>query len=789
LKKLFILLLPVLFFCGCGLWDDFTTYFNIYYDTSDIFSQAEKLIKDQNIDIFSNEDVPLPGSAGQLLTKVIEKSSKILQFHSQSIYTENALMMLGKSFYYEKDYLKSLREFQELIKSKPKSSLILEANLWVGKSQMRLKQYDDALKTLGNVKDIAVEKGESDIYEEAYLEQIKYRVVTEDLDQAVSLIIEFLKVSRNSELNAKVSYELGKVYYRRNDYLNSITAYQNVFNYSPDYNVTLDTKIELAKAYRKSGDPQRGFDLMKDMRKQAKYLDVYHRIDLEIGLCQIQLNNLDDGIQSFMKIDTAFSSSTSAGNARYELGKLYETKIMNYDSAYKYYTKATTSIGSDPLILQAANDITQKLKKYQYIRSLVNDNKTQIRYTEKPDEFISDSTANADSIKNQEELIKENQKLSQNDQSTGRNETGRYIPQNNANTGIYQPTYRKPLTRPVVSLDTLKSNLVKNEFDLGNLFFTELNRADSAFYFYNDILNNYAGSKYEADVLYALASYEETANNLTAADSIYNIIYEKYKTQKIVNAAATKLNKPLIDVDFDPAKQFYAEAESDMLKKDFNVSLEKMYKISEKYPKSPMAPKALYASGWILENNLKLYDSAAVVYDTLASRYPKSVYAIKIRPELFTYQDEIKRIQTAKTDSLHKIELDKINKRKADSLATVKKQNMLDSLENKSHPKVDSLSNVKNQKADTLNNIKNQKSDTLNNLRNQKADTLNTLKNQNNGLQTNPVPNKVIDKGIDNRTGVKVETLKGNTTKPVDSTQTKPGTPPDSLNNVNHKGP
>ena len=737
MKKIFILLLPVLFFCGCGLWDDFTTYFNLYYDTKDVFDQAEKLIKEQKRDIFSTEEIALPGSAGQLLTKVIEKASKILQFHPKSAYTENALMLLGKSFYYEKEHMKALREFQELVKSKPQSGFILEANLWIGKSQMRLKQYDEALKVLSDVKDIAVKKGESDIFEEAYLEQIKYRVVTEDLDKAISLINEFIQVSRNSELNAKVSYELGKIYFKKGDYLNSITAFQSVYLYSPTYDVTLDSKIELARAFRKSGDPQKGLDLMLNMRKEAKYADVYHRIDLETGLCQVELKKVNEGIQALMKIDTAYSNSTSAGMARFELGKIYETKVMNYDSAFKYYQKAFTSSGIDQQLLQTSNDMTQRFKKYQYIRSLINDNTTFLRYTVKPDEFVRDSLANADSIKHQEDLLKESKALNPNENQTNRNETGRYIaPTSNTTQLMNQGTARRPLVRPVIPLDSIKNNIVRSEYDLGSLFFTVLNRSDSAFYYYNDVLNNYPGSKYEADVLYALGSYYETINNFTASDSIYNLIYSNYKTQKVVNSAATKLKKPIIDVDFDPAKQFYAEAESDMIKKDFNTSIKKMFKISDIYPKSLIAPKALYASGWMLENDLKLYDSAAVVYDTLAARYPRSVYTVNIKPKLFAYKDEIQRRKTALADSLQKIEQEKINKHKADSLASAKTLKMSDSLSNLKGAVSDSVKNIRRPRVDSLRNIGMPKTDSLRNLNNPKADSLKNGKGKFPGLKT-----------------------------------------------------
>jgi TolA-binding protein len=668
LKKILVFMLPVFLFCGCGLWNDFTTYFNIYYDTADSFQQAEQQIKEQKRDLFSNEDVPIPSSAVLLLNKVIEKASKILQFHSQSSYVDNSLLLLGKSLYYQKDYLKAMRKFQELITTRPNSSFILESQLWIGKSQLRLRQFDAALKTLDNVKDEAVNKKESDIYEEAYLEEIKYKVMTDNLDQAISLMEEFLKVSTNSDINAKVSFELGKLYYKQNHSREAIVALQNVSNYSPTYDLILDARIELSKSLRKNGEPQKAFDIMQNIRRESKYADAYHRIDLEIALNLIDLKRLDEGIQTLVKIDTTYSSTPSAGPARFELGKIFESVTPIYDSAAVYYAKASTSGGSDSKMILAAGEKTSLFKKYQYIRSLIEDNKKQLNYLVNPEEFIKDSIAfYSDTLKpRQDDPSNQNKTQNINDRPTGRDD---FRLNQTSNTGLPNTVYvpkKKPPVRPVLTIDTLKSNLVKNEFDLGNVFFNELNRPDSASWYYNDILNNYPGSKYQARTLYSLAIYYETLNDTLKADSIYSIIYDKYRTEKVVNAAAVKLNKPLVDFEFDPAKDLYADAETDMIKKNFNVSLDKFYGISVKYPKSPLAPKALYASGWILENDLKLYDSAAVIYDTLTARYPKTVYAGKVYPKLYYYKEELQRKKLALQDSLAKI----------DSLGTSNKSNV-----------------------------------------------------------------------------------------------------------------
>ena len=158
IKLLLWVFLSLLLISGCGVWDNFTTYFNLYYNASDLFEKAEKQILSQEKDLFSTEPPQLPGTAKADLVKVIEKCSDLLQFSSETAYVENALMMLGKSFYYQKNYQKALRKFNELEETFPESSLLLEAQLWVGKCQMRLKKYNDALTTLSIARKQAVEE-------------------------------------------------------------------------------------------------------------------------------------------------------------------------------------------------------------------------------------------------------------------------------------------------------------------------------------------------------------------------------------------------------------------------------------------------------------------------------------------------------------------------------------------------------------------------------------------------------------------------------------------------------
>ena len=231
-----------------------------------------------------------------------------------------------------------------------------------------------------------------------------------------------------------------------------------------------------------------------------------------------------------------------------------------------------------------------------------------------------------------------------------------------------QVTAKNPPVRPIISIDSVHSIIVKNEYDLANLFFTELKVPDSAYYYFKNIVDNYPNSNYYSRSFYSLGTYYSSIGKIEKADSIFNFIYENYKTEPIVNAAALQLKKTLINLNYDPADELYSNAEKEYLSKKYDESVRRFYSIFMEYPKSPLAPKALYAGGWILENELKLFDSAAVFYDSINVRYPQSQFASNIRPKLTFYKDEIDRRKKAIEDSLKQIETAKLRNGKADSL-------------------------------------------------------------------------------------------------------------------------
>ncbi|NWF90729.1 MAG: tetratricopeptide repeat protein [Ignavibacteriaceae bacterium] len=665
MRKIFpkyLYILTTFFITSCGVWEDFTTYFNLYYNTKDKFVEAEKLIQQQRKKLFQVEEISVPGNVTQLLNSVIEKSSKILQFHSTSAYVDDALMMLGKSFFYQKNYQKALRKFQELVVTIPESDLKLENDLWIAKTQMRLKDYKNGLEAIHLVRSLAIEEGEDAIFQDAFVEEIVYYMIQENYPKSIEIINEFLTVSDNGEVNAEVMYELGKLYLKQNDLNQALASFEKVFDYQPSFEVGFNAKIELASALRETGEKERALSVLEDMRGENKYSDSFDKIDLEVGLTLYDLGRVEDAVNILTRTDTTYRSSINSGVARYILGEIFEYHYQNFDSASVFYTKASTS-SITPEYLKLASEKSQLFKKYQALHKTLHDSKIQLGYLINPDLFIQDSIAYYDTL-NLNQDIQSNERSSDNERRNF-SESGLIQPLNTQRTS----EKKNPPVRPKISLDSLQNIIAKSEYDLAGLFDDDFKLPDSAFFYYSNIVDSFANSRLYVNALYSLGVYHSSYGNREKADSIFNFIYNNYKTERVVNAAANQLKLPLLNFNFDPATELYSSAESKMLNKLYTESIKDFYSIFQSYPKSPLAPKALLAGGWILENELKLLDSAAVIYDTLNVRYPQSQYASTVKSKLNFYKQEADRKKKIIEDSLKQMEANKLAKQ--DSLKKV----------------------------------------------------------------------------------------------------------------------
>jgi tetratricopeptide (TPR) repeat protein len=663
------------------MWSSFTVYFNRFYNAQKAFEEGEAEIElNAKKAIFAFKEEKLPSKANKNFDDVIKFSSKILQFNKDSKYVNEAIYMIAKSYYYKGQYNKALRKFKEL-DGLNDEEFGLSTKLWIAKSELQMRNFVFALEHLEEVKKAAKIKEEEEVLLEAYFAEIGYYIYREEFSTAVPKIEELSKLDLDDETQAEVTFELGMLYVSLENYEKAVAAFEAVDDGSPTFEIEFKSQLEYAKTIKYLGRQEEALELLNDLRDDTKYEPHWDLIDLEIAQIHLENGDTQIALEIFYSIDTGYAKKESSGIAAFMQADIMEHIYMDFDSAKVLYETVAKKNAPQEYRLEARLK-TNILKSRKDYSDKIFVAKKEYQYLQDTTLFIQDSIAYAgymvrrDSAQQIENEKKMNENAIGNNRRTNSRRNTRGTRAAKKALFVYEEdslfTYKPRL--PVISLDTMKSNIAKYEYELGNLYFTDLLVPDSAFFYYNEIVTKYPDTKYQANALYAMGSYYLTIDNKPKADSLFQIVYDSYKSNPIARAAAIRLGISTEGLEADPALKKYLVAEKLIEEDEYFDAIEELHNLYELFPESEYAPKALYSIGWIYENEFSDYEGAVQFYDTLSTKYPKTEYTRKIKPRLSFFHTRMKAI----ADSIALVEKAIADSIKADSLAQFK----IDSLAN-----------------------------------------------------------------------------------------------------------
>jgi len=671
LKKdifIFWLFATITFLNSCSLWSNFTVYYNRFYLAEKAFDDAEEEIKlNPKKNLFQFKEDKLPATANKNFDDVIKYSSKILQFNNNTKYVNKAIYMIAKSYYYKEMYNKAVRNFYELDKMKDED-LGLSTKLWIAKSEMQMRNFTKALELIAEVKITAKVLEEDDILFQAYITEISYLIYREEFSKAINLIEEFTQLDLDDDVKSTITYELGLLYVTMGNYEKAVIAFELVNEGSPTFEIEVKSKLEYAKAIKKLGRNDEAMQLLTDLVDDTKYEPYWDVINLEIAQIELESGKPDIALEIFYSIDTGYTKNESRGIAAFMQGDILEHIYMDYDSAKFMYDKVALKKAPTEYKKEALTK-SNLLKTRKAFIDEVFSAKRGYNYLIDTTLFKSDSIAYAGYLARRDSAMQvENEKdnLESNTKTQSRNRR----PVRGTQTALKAQykyfedslfTYEPKL--PQISVDSIRNQIAKSKYDLGNLYFSDLLVPDSAFYYYQHIINNYSDTKYFAKTIYALGSYYLTKDKNEKADSLFKFVYDNYSSDPIAKIAAFRLGIDTKGLNTDEVLEKYQFAEILLEEKKYNAAIQKLDSIHIQFPESQYSPKALYSIGWIYENKLLNFDRAVEYYDSLRAKYPQTDYVREVNPKLVFYhnekkavQDSIARAEKAVQDSIIKFE-------------------------------------------------------------------------------------------------------------------------------------
>lgn len=615
-------------------FEDFTTYFNIYYNANRLFNEAESELLKQQKDIFTTKVIAPGGNITNKFVQVIEKCSKILQFHQNSSFVDDALMMIGKSYYYQREYPSAIRKFSELITNFPNSKYYLEAQLWIARSYAQTVEIDRALRLLNEVYLQAKDRKNREIMSDASLEILKIYFKRNDFEEIINVGNEFVKISKDKNAVAQVYLLMGSAYARINQLEKALESYSQVKKFTNDYYFRFKSQLELAKILREQKKFDEAEKVLLSIYSEQLYEEYKDFIELEFAYLYLSKKDTSKALDYFVKVDTSYSTKETGGIAQFEIANYLENILGNLDSAKYYYDKSLRAQISEDL-RKSAQFKSQLLARYKSIWTNIKNYERQIQTLRI---FPHDST-----YQKYQEIEIDSSML---DDPAYLADIQEYLEEKRKADSLYLVKLSEDSLRYQTNLknaDSLEVVVARLKFDLATLFMIDYQKPDSAYVYLKEIVEKFPDKDFSERSFYALANYYETIGEKEKADSIFKLIYDKFTDSEISNIVAKRLGlKPRITSKDLPDFE-YREAEELREQKKFNEAIKKLYIINDKYQNSDYAPKSLLLIGAIYENDLRLYDSAYVVYKRLKDKYPASLYTQRINQKLIAYEAELQR--------------------------------------------------------------------------------------------------------------------------------------------------
>ena len=381
-RRVLILLFIVVTISGCGSlksrWDNFTAHYNTFYNAKQNYKAG--IDKVLNVKLDYSPEIPiriheLPVNSGaQDFEKAIDKGAEVLRKHPNSKWVDDAILLIGKSYYFRKEYFSAEQKFQELYQSSTNDDLIQEAVIWKSRVYLEMKLYDQGIQYLNEQISLLDDIWSKNKVNEAKSILAQFYVALENWDLAALFLEESVPNLDKKEYRERGFFLLGQVYDNLNEPNKALDAFKKVEKNYSDYNLQYLSKRKKAENARKLGDYDTALATFTEMVKDDKNLEFKPELQYEIGRTLQDKNNFEEAEEVYKEVlndKIRRPKPETAAKTYYGLAEIQRYGYNNFQMAAAYYdTAARQNVSLDKLPQGfVAGELAESFGEYSSIKN------------------------------------------------------------------------------------------------------------------------------------------------------------------------------------------------------------------------------------------------------------------------------------------------------------------------------------------------------------------------------------------------------------------------------------
>ena len=308
-----LLVAVVLFGGGCA-------YFNTFYNAKASFREGMKL-KEQNQNT----------QAKAKFDKAIEKSAMVIKQWPKSRWVDDALFLVGTSYYQEGQYAKAVRHFDQLNLAFPNSGFIPEGELYRGLALLADKQYGTARVTLD-----AVRLKYPKFADVAAYNLAKSFIDRKELERGTDSLAAFLQRFPKSRFRRPAAKLLADAAFTLKRYPEAENAYAFYARLSENPKQRALAKLKIAACRYEQGKHQEAVVQATDVL--GRYPELDDEANLLLGKALTETGRQMEALAVWVKVK---GMGEYGAEAAFRIGKHHE-EGAEFDKARAYYDTART---------------------------------------------------------------------------------------------------------------------------------------------------------------------------------------------------------------------------------------------------------------------------------------------------------------------------------------------------------------------------------------------------------------------------------------------------------------
>ena len=259
-------------------------HYNIYFNAqqkleSCISRLADKQKDDFNsiIDVFPYGSEKEAKSIKEPLEVAMKKASKVIQNKPNSKWVDDAYFLIGQTQFFGMDFYSSIETFQFVNNSFKDEKTKALSQLWLMKSYIQQKKYDDAEAIYGVLKNTPIKY--PDFKTQLNLAAGDLMVKQNKLSEAVTLLNDGLSKLRDKRLRYRTHFVLGQIHLKLNEYEKANKNFIKVLKLNAPYQYVFQANLGMAKSTASSNGQgaQKTRKYLKTKRKPKKSKAPYNR--------------------------------------------------------------------------------------------------------------------------------------------------------------------------------------------------------------------------------------------------------------------------------------------------------------------------------------------------------------------------------------------------------------------------------------------------------------------------------------------------------------------------------